>query len=232
MNLAILLAAGSGSRMQGCVDDKVLAILRDKPVLQHSLEAFAASGVANRYCIVCRNQQQQAAIEQLVDNIEIDSATISYCIGGTERSDSVMNALQSVSESCNFVFIHDAARPMVSSSSILKLYAAVQQDQAAVLAHPVTDTIKRIPSSASLSRIEFEDLERNRLWAMETPQAFAFEPIRSAYQTIADENLAITDDCAAASLAGLQISIVPNDSPNPKLTTAADLDYLNWLFSR
>lgn len=231
MNLAILLAAGSGNRMQGSVDDKVLAVIAGRPVLLHSLEAFAASDIIDHYCIVCRNDAQRTSIEPIVANSGLALANISYCLGGEERSDSVRNALQAAPTGCDFVFIHDAARPLVSSRSIRELEAAVLRDHAAVLAHPVSDTIKRIPDATSFNKVELEDLDRKRLWAMETPQAFAFKPIYNAYQQIAAEGLSVTDDCAAASLAGLKITIVPNHSPNPKLTTASDLDYLNWLLS-
>ena len=232
MNLAILLAAGSGNRMQGAVTDKVLTKVVGKAVLQYSLEAFAESSVIDHTCIVCRDDPQKREIESILSESDTPITELSYCFGGKERSDSVMNALQAAPSGCSYVFIHDAARPLVSSASIQKLEIAVRKDQAAVLAHQVTDTIKRIPEANTLSKLSFEDLDRKRLWAMETPQAFAYEPIFTAYQRITTEGLAITDDCAAASIAGLGITIVENDLPNPKLTTAADLDYLNWLLQR
>lgn len=218
--------------MQGCVDDKVLAPLGSKTVLEYSLEAFQQSGCIDQFHIVCRDENQIETIKRLVDEHKLDLKPITYCLGGRERSDSVRNALNSAPPACQYVFIHDAARPFVSSRSIQALNAAVLKDQAAALAHPVIDTIKRVSQIETHERVHLEDLDRTRLWAMETPQAFAFQPIRDAYEKIVGDQHTITDDCAAASLVGMQVTLVPNDESNPKLTTAADLDYFNWVESR
>jgi 2-C-methyl-D-erythritol 4-phosphate cytidylyltransferase len=108
----------------------------------------------------------------------------------------------------------------------------VLRDHAAVLAHPVTDTIKRIPTAEQLTQTELEDLDRSRLWAMETPQAFALPDILKAYQHVHDFGLRITDDTAAAATIGLNTTIVPNHAPNLKITTPEDLSYAAWLLQQ
>lgn len=229
MNAAILLAAGSGRRMQGTVEDKVLVPLAGKPVLSYAIEAFLESACVECLSIVVRDKAQQTAIEALVETIDLGPVTVCYTQGGTERQYSVHNALKNLPIDCGQVYIHDCARPLLRSESIKELCKTVERDGAAVLAHPVVDTIKRIQSADTTERVELEDLDRSRLWAMETPQAFRYTDIFKAYQHVIDHRLTITDDTAAAATIGLKISMVANEHPNPKLTTAQDLVYMEWL---
>lgn len=229
MNAAILLAAGSGRRMQGAVNDKVLVPLADKPALIYSIEAFVESGCISHLCIVVRDIDQQVAIDQIIQSLELSGMNVDYTLGGKERQDSVYNALSSLPDECANVFIHDGARPLIQPQSIRDLHKSVQKYRAAVLAHPVADTIKRIQTTDTLNEIELEDLDRARLWAMETPQAFAYNDILQAYEHVIEQELSITDDTAAAAHIGLKTSIVVNKQPNPKLTTIQDLAYMEWL---
>ncbi|MGB0258840.1 MAG: IspD/TarI family cytidylyltransferase [Coraliomargarita sp.] len=229
MNAAVLLAAGSGRRMQGATNDKVLVHLADKPALLYSIEAFLESGCISHFCIVVRDPDQQEAIEQIIRSLELSAVSVDYTFGGIERQNSVYNALSSLPETCTNVFIHDCARPLVKPQAIRELHKSVLKDSAAVLAHPVVDTIKRIERADTLEQVKLEDLDRSRLWAMETPQAFAYADILKAYQHVIEASLSITDDTAAAALIGLKASIVINNHPNPKLTTAKDMAYIEWL---
>lgn len=226
---AILLAAGSGHRMQGSVEDKILAPLDGEPVFLHSIRAFLAAEIVDQFTIVYRDEAQRVALNEALGQLELHHVSITWTVGGEERQDSVYNALEQQSEDCDYVFIHDSARPLISSSALRALDKAVRTDNAAVLAHSVIDTIKRTPSDGSTRQIELEDLERHRLWAMETPQAFDYTQISKAYQNVRAKGLVITDDTAAAATIGLNTTLVPNDSPNPKITTPADLQYAEWL---
>lgn len=228
---AILLAAGSGNRMQGEVADKVLAPINGKPAIVYSLQAFAESCVIDQYIIVYRDEEQKATIESIIHEHGLGNLKILGVPGGAERQFSVIHALNVVEESCDYIFIHDCARPCVSSDAIQQLDLAVQEDKAACLAHPVVDTIKRTATSGELRKQELEDLDRSRLWAMETPQAFEFKSILEAYQKVVKEKLQITDDTAAAATIGLKTTLVPNDQPNPKLTTPNDLTYIEHLLA-
>jgi 2-C-methyl-D-erythritol 4-phosphate cytidylyltransferase len=229
---AILLAAGSGSRMQGTVADKTLALLNGLPVLCHSVRAFLASDCIDRVTIVYRDDVQKAELMAALSQIDLEGAPLDWALGGGERQDSVYNALRIQPQSCTLVFIHDSARPLVSANSIRTLHDAVLRDRAAVLAHPVADTIKRIPTTGQLEQTELEDLDRSRLWAMETPQAFALPDILKAYQHVHDSGLRITDDTAAAATIGLHTTLVPNNAPNLKITTSQDLSYAAWLLQQ
>ena len=228
-SIAILLAAGSGQRMQGQVEDKILASINGQPALVYSLKAFARSRVIDSYLIVYRDEAQKKAIEAIIAAHGFSHLKIQVVLGGGERQLSVINALNAIDGNCDYVFIHDCARPCIHTEAIKDVYSAVQEDQAASLAHPVADTIKRIETVGVLRKITLEDLDRSRLWAMETPQAFAFKRILTAYQNVIKKKLTITDDSAAAATIGLKTTLVPNKHPNPKLTTPTDLAYIEHL---
>jgi len=226
---AILLAAGTGSRMRGTVDDKVLAPLAGRPVFAHTAAAFMASGVADFYVVVYRNQRQMT---ELAAYAPTPSALV---CGGRERQDSVMNALVSLPDDIAYVFIHDCARPMVRPEQLVALHKIVRREDAAVLAHRVTDTIKEHtaidgPDGHDSSRLR--TLDRSRLWAMETPQVFSRDLIVRAYGRVAARNRRITDDAAAVELVGHPIALLENFHPNPKITTPSDLAYLEFLLTR
>ena len=228
-SIAILLAAGSGQRMQGQVEDKILAPINGQPALVYSLKAFDRSCVINSYLIVYRDEIQKKAIEAIIAAHDFGHLEIQVVLGGAERQLSVMKALDAIDENCDYVFIHDCARPCITTKAIKDVYSAVQEDQAASLAHPVVDTIKRTEAANELRKLSLEDLDRSRVWAMETPQAFAFKNILKAYQNVIKKKLTITDDTAALATIDLKTTLVPNKSPNPKLTTPTDLTYIEHL---
>jgi 2-C-methyl-D-erythritol 4-phosphate cytidylyltransferase len=216
----ILLAAGSGTRMGAAVADKVLAPLGGRPVFAHSAAAFMQSSIADLYVVVYRDQRQMTA---LAAHAPTPSALVR---GGRERQDSVMNALAALPHDIAHVFIHDCARPLVRPEQLVALHKIVRREGAVVLAHRVTDTIKEHRGEGRL-----RTLDRSRLWAMETPQVFSRELIVRAYARVSARNLRITDDAQAVEQLGHPIALLENPYPNPKLTTPADLGYLEFLMS-
>jgi len=218
---AILLAAGSSTRMAGAVADKILAPLAGRPVFAHSAAAFAASGVADFYVVVYRDQRQM---------LTLSAHTPTPCVlvkGGAERQDSVAAALAALPPDIAYVFVHDCARPLVSPEQLVALHKIVIREHAVVLAHRVTDTIKKHRGDAHL-----RTLERERLWAMETPQVFSRDLLDRAYARVAKKKLRITDDAQAVEALDHPIALLENTSPNPKLTTPGDLAYLEFLLAR
>jgi 2-C-methyl-D-erythritol 4-phosphate cytidylyltransferase len=218
---AILLAAGSGSRMQGAVNDKVLALLAGRPVFAHSAAAFMQSAIADLYVIVYRDQRQMMELSAYAPTPSV------LVHGGRERQDSVMAALAALPADIEHVFIHDCARPLIRAEQLVALHKIVRREQAVVLAHRVTDTIKEHHEDARL-----RTLDRGRLWAMETPQVFARDLIVRAYERIAKKKLRITDDAQAVEQLEHPIALLENTFPNPKLTHPADLAYLEFLMIR
>jgi len=225
---AILLAAGSGSRMQGTVTDKVLAPLAGRPVFAHSAAAFMQSAVADLYVVVYRDQRQMMELSAYTPTPSV------LVHGGRERQDSVMNALMALPADIEHVFIHDCARPLIRAEQLVALHKIVRREHAVVLAHRVIDTIKEhtVLGGGKGSDARLRTLDRARLWAMETPQVFSRELIVRAYVRVANRGRHITDDAQAVEQLGHPVALLENAYPNPKLTTPADLAYLEFLLSR
>ncbi len=215
---AILLAAGSGTRMQGAVADKVLAPLGGRPLFVHSATAFAESGVADYYVVVYRDQRQMLELSAYAPT------PATFVKGGRERQDSVAHALAALPSDIDVVFIHDCARPFVRAEQLVGLHKIVRREHAVVLAHRVTDTIKEHRDSGHL-----RTLDRRRLWAMETPQVFDRALIDRAYARVQARGLRVTDDAAAVEGLKHPVALLENPHPNPKLTAPADLPWFEFL---
>lgn len=213
---AILLAAGSSRRMHGTIPDKILAPLSGKPVFAHSAAAFYRSGIADFYVVTYRDQRQMVELSAYAPTPTV------FVPGGAERQHSVANALAELPADVGYVFIHDCARPLVRPEQLVALHKIVRREDAVVLAHRVTDTIKEHRGEGRL-----RTLDRARLWAMETPQVFARDLIARAYARLGQRK--VTDDAAAVELLHHPIALLENPHPNPKLTNPADLAYVEFL---
>ncbi len=230
VNAVILLAAGRGSRMGQACEDKITVPLAGKPVICHSFEAFAQTGLFEQFIVVYRDREQQQALSSALSQSDVRSAKLTWVAGGKERQDSVFHALSEVSLLIEAVFIHDCARPAVQPEAIRRVAKAVKADQAAVLAHRVTDTIKEVAcDNSDFRQCRLTNLNRAHLWAMQTPQAFEREAITEAYRKLRLDGVMVTDDTAAYARQGKPITLVENTHPNPKLTTASDMAYLDFL---
>ena len=222
---AILLAAGRGRRMGGAVADKILAPLAGRTVFAHSVAAFVASGVADLFVIVHRDQRQLLALAALAPT------PARFVRGGRQRQDSVAAALAALPPDITHVFIHDCARPLVQPAQLRALLKLARRTHAAVLAHRVTDTIKeRLPPAGQTAALR--TVPRENLWAMETPQVFARGLITRAYARVAAKKIRITDDAQAVELLRHPVALLDNPHPNPKLTTPADLAWCEFLLAR
>ncbi len=206
--------------MAGAVRDKVLAPLAGQPVFAHSAAAFAASGVADFYAVVYRDRSQMTALSAFAPTPSI------LIKGGRERQDSVAAALAAIPGDIDYVFIHDCARPLILPEQLVALHKIVRREDAVVLAHRVTDTIKEHSGDGRL-----RTLDRTRLWAMETPQVFSKALILRAYALVAKRRLRITDDASAVELLGHPVALLENLHPNPKLTLPKDLAHMEFLLA-
>ena len=223
---AILLAGGAGQRMQGAVQDKILVRLARKPLILHSIEAFLASAAIDTFVIVCRDSEQQAAIEAILPDSDL---AVVWAQGGKQRQDSVWAGLQATPSDTEIVLVHDCARPCITPSSIRESIAAAVTVGAACLARQVTDTIKNArPANAGF---KLSTVDRSTLWAVETPQTFRFPLILDAYERVIRTGARITDDLSAIESQDQAVAFIEPDRPNPKLTTAADLPYLEFLLT-
>lgn len=230
---AILLAAGRGNRMGGVVEDKALTPLQGVPALAYSIRAFAESGVVDTLVMTYRDDAQRAKLEAVVAALQVDLSVL-WTLGGAERQDTVLNGLEALPLETEHVYIHDCARPLITAAMLQSLQATLHEEGAACLAAPVKDTIKRIKPEAISSQpfSLLEDMERTRLWAMQTPQAFCHAQILACYRQVRREGLRITDDAAAAALQSIPVALVDPQAPNPKLTTPDDLALMEFLLQQ
>ncbi len=127
--------------------------------------------------------------------------------------------MAAVPPECELIAIHDAARPLVSQSDLAAVIAAAREHGAASLARRVTETLKRSDGDDFTSG----PVARENLWFIETPQVFRADIIQSAYGRVLTEGLQVTDETSALEACGRRVKLVASISPNPKITTPADL---------
>lgn len=225
-NAAILLGGGNSTRMGDAIEDKIIALILNKPVFAYSIEAFINTKIIDTLVIVYRNSSQKEFIEEwLMNNVSTD-IKILWSQGGKKRQDSVFSGLKILSNTTQYVFIHDMARPLIQSNMIKELYKVLLTKSSATLAHRVVDTIKQVLPEYPQ---KLHNIDRSNLWAMETPQAFSYPIALEALKKTEAQELEFTDDTGAVNMLGIPIEIVENKLPNPKITVKNDLDYITFL---
>jgi 2-C-methyl-D-erythritol 4-phosphate cytidylyltransferase len=206
---AIIVAAGSSTRMGGV--DKLLARLGDRPVVAHSIAAVASHPGIEQLVVVASGNNQQA-ITAVVAELAPRARVV---LGGARRKDSVRAGLDAI-ESCEYVIVHDGARPLVTHAMIDAALEGAREAGAALCAIPVTDTVKRAEPSGRVS----STVTREGLWLAQTPQAFRTDLLRRAHQEI---DLDVTDDAALIELLGEPVKLVMGSRLNLKITLQSDL---------
>jgi 2-C-methyl-D-erythritol 4-phosphate cytidylyltransferase len=214
MLTAVIVAGGSSQRMGF---DKLLALLGDKPVLAHTIEAFERTDSVREIILVARGERV-GEFEGLVrqNNFKKVQCVVS---GGEHRQDSVRAGLGKIGTDVKFVAVHDAARPLVTPDQIERVFALARQHGAAALAAPITDTLKR----ADEKQFVTGRVPRDNLYAMQTPQIFERALLERAYAEVAAKNRSVTDEVSAVEHLGAKVLLVPNDEWNVKITYPRDL---------
>jgi 2-C-methyl-D-erythritol 4-phosphate cytidylyltransferase len=222
MTSAVIVAAGRGTRMGPDVD-KLFLEVAGRPVIAHTWDLFDRLPAVDHIVLVVRDGWQDAFAE-LARECRFRKPW-QLAPGGKERQDSVWNGIHAVAPLTEIVAIHDGARPATPPAAIEQTIAAARRTGAAVTGQRVTDTIKESDGTARIAR----NVDRSRLWAVQTPQAFRLEVIRQALAAVRERGLLVTDDTAACELIGQPVELVENPQPNPKVTLPSDLPYLDWL---
>lgn len=200
--VAVIVAGGTGSRMTGS-KPKTYRLLNGKPVLWHTLQAFASHYDVDEIVLV-----HNANHTEYLAPILAEFAQVKAVIGGSTRQQSVRKGLEAI-EGASKVLIHDAARPFVSHALISRVIDA--KGEAVIPVIPVADTIKRLDGST---------VDRSELRAAQTPQAFNYDIILKLHQQAISE---VTDDAMLAEQADIDIEFVDGDALNRKITTEDDL---------
>mgnify|MGYP003955413803 CR=1 FL=1 len=237
-HIAILLAGGKGSRMNDKGMDKLLHPIKSTNAFQLCYRAFLGSSIIDNAVVVYRNTQQK---DLLLKQIELAHINLKRAFnpilvrGGIERKDSVANALANCPKTCNFVYVHDCARPMIQTKTINKLGTIVQETGAVVIAKPVNDTLKQIQkhkTDKSLTHCHTKSVDRSKLWIMETPQVSRKDWLEYGMKQVKKEKVLTTDEVSVLELIGKKVSLLNPNYPNPKITSSADWPYIEFLLSK
>ncbi len=217
---AIIVAAGESRRMDGI--DKVMALLAGKPVLEWSIEAFQQNPQVDRIVLVNSQKNLEPVQCLVVDHKWTKVAEV--CVGGKRRQDSVAAGLK-VLGPCEWVIIHDGARPLVTQELINRGLESARETGAAIAAVPVTDTIKL----AGDDHIVIETPPRQSLWAIQTPQVFRYSVIKEAYEQALGE---VTDDAMLVEQTGHKVKLYEGSYDNIKITMPRDLAIAEMMVGR
>ena len=213
---AIIPASGLGRRL-GNDSGKAFATIAGQPLIGYTLAAFQECAEIGEIVLVA-HRDQIAAAEMLAQ--ERGFTKVKAVIpGGKVRQDSVRNGLAAASPDCEIITIHDGARPFVTPDIIVSSIEAAREDGAAIAVVPVTDTIK----SSLDGRFVSSTLDREKLYAVQTPQTFARDVIRSAYERAYADGYLGTDDASLVERLGLPVRIVEGAYENIKVTTPTDI---------
>ena len=195
---AIVVAAGSGERL-GAGVPKAFVELAGRPMIEWSIDAIRAAGIDEIVTVVPAGH----------DGVP----------GGATRSESVRNGLAALGPDADVIVVHDAARPLVPASLFTDCIAALGEADAAVAAARIVDTVKE----AGEDRVVVGTLDRSRLWAIQTPQAFRREMLERALAVDASELASATDDASLVERLGGRVVVVEGPASNFKVTTPHDL---------
>ena len=219
---AIVLAAGSGSRMKSKTKKQFMEI-KGKPVIWYSLFEFEKSRV-DEIILVTGKEDIDYCKKEIVEKYNLKKIK-NVVAGGSERYESVYNGLKEVTG--NIVLIHDGARPLINNEIIERSIEGTIKSDACVVGVPVKDTIKRANKEGYI----IDTPNRSELWITQTPQSFKTDLVKMAYKKMKDElekgstTLNITDDAMVVEeFTTKQVRFVQGDYKNIKVTTPEDID--------
>lgn len=222
-SVAIVLAAGSGSRMKSNTPKQYMD-LGGKPVIYYSLYAFEISSIDEVILVVGENEIDYNW-EHIVKKYNFTKVS-KVIAGGAERYLSVFNGLKAI-DYADYVLIHDGARPFITIEILEKVLLSVKEHKACVVGMPSKDTIKISDSNNVITSTP----DRKYTWIIQTPQAFSYSIIMGAYSKIIDDiskglgsNINITDDAMVVEYtSNYPIKLIEGSYLNIKVTTPEDL---------
>ena len=216
--VAIIVAAGAGSRMGK--GDKIFSPLGGRPLLARTIAAFQDCASISRIVLVLRPENYDHGMQLVSD---YGMSKVVACLGGARRQDSVRCGLDSAGR-CDWVIIHDGARPLVTVDLLKRGLDVVRDSGAAVAAIPVVDTIKEVDAEGSIRRT----LDRSALWSIQTPQLFRYSLVRKAHDEITTD---VTDDAAMIEALNFPVTVFAGSRFNLKVTTPEDLSLAEMFLS-
>jgi 2-C-methyl-D-erythritol 4-phosphate cytidylyltransferase len=214
---ALIPAAGEGRRMGGAMPKQFLP-LGGRELLARTLEVFEACTAIDEIWVVVAAEHCAWCQETIVERYGLRKVR-GIVAGGTTRQASVWRGLQHVAEAVELVVVHDGVRPLVPELLIQQTLASASQYGAAIAAVPLKDTLKRVSAAHEVEGT----VPRERLWRIQTPQAFHHALLRTAFQHAWQHGLQATDEAGLIEAMGHPVKIVPGYEYNVKITTPDDL---------
>lgn len=222
---AIVLAAGQGKRMQSKVHKQYL-LLQDKPVLFYALKAFEDSFIDDIVLVVGKDEEEYCR-KEIIDKYGFKKVR-AIVEGGKERYHSVAYGIKAIHWECNYIFIHDGARPFINREILNRVFEQVKKSKACVVGMPVKDTVKIADEAGFVESTP----NRARVWQIQTPQVFEAEVISEAYSRLLTEEMrllsegvTVTDDAMVVEyFMKLPVKLVEGSYQNIKITTPEDLE--------
>jgi 2-C-methyl-D-erythritol 4-phosphate cytidylyltransferase len=210
----ILAAAGKSSRFRDPFSKKVFTLCSGKPVWQHSAQLFSDHPRVGQIIMAIAPEDRETVQEKFSGNLTMLGVEI--VLGGSERFESIRNALERVKPGLSLIAVHDAARPCLTKSAFEAVLAVADRKGAAVLGSPIRATVKRCDSSDKVTAT----VARDGLWQAQTPQVFRADILKAAYAKLKG---APTDDSQVVEEAGTSVYCVEGPETNIKITTKEDL---------
>lgn len=215
---AIVLAAGQGKRMKSSIQKQYI-LLKEKPILYYSLKAFEDIKEIERIILVVGKGEVSYCRKEIIDKYGLQKVT-DVIEGGKERYHSVYEGLKLLEKHCDYVLIHDGARPFITESIILNTIENVKKYKACAVGMPVKDTIKIVDEENFCVHTP----ERAKVWAVQTPQAFEYNIIKSAYDILMQKEIMVTDDAMVIEqFMNISVKLIEGTYENIKITTQEDL---------
>ncbi len=212
MKIEVILPCGGVSTRAGLGYSKLKYNIGGMPLLCKTISSFFRQDIS-KIIIACSDSDR----EWIVPAVENFSANIVVCKGGDNRTLSVNNALAQVDDDCDLVIVHDGARPFVKQSLIDKTIATALKFSNAIAALPMSDSIRMVEDGLSRA------VDRNKYWAVQTPQVFNAKELKEAYAMAMENNKTFSDDASLYEEYIGKIFLVEGDSDNIKITYASDL---------
>jgi 2-C-methyl-D-erythritol 4-phosphate cytidylyltransferase len=210
---AIVLAAGRSQRMGG--GDKLWGSLAGRPLIAHTLFAFQHCRSVDRIVLVLASGREKLG-HSLVREAHLNKVS-SICVGGEERQDSVRAGLAAL-DPCEWVVVHDGARPLVTGRLVEQGLAAARETGAATCAVPLNDAVKLVDDKGQVEK----SLSRRHLWLVQTPQVFRYDVLMRAHRE-ATGKPRVDDDASLVERLGLPVKVYMGSYQNLKVTTQEDL---------
>ena len=211
----ILPAAGRSTRFKDRHYKKPFVPLANRAVWIHAAERFLNREDVAQVILVISPEDREDFNDKFAANVQI--LGIQVVEGGAERADSVGKALARVKPEIEYVCVHDAARPLLASEWIDRVFEAAVRTGAAILAIPVAGTLKRVNANHLIE----ETVSRTGLWEAQTPQVFRRQILLDAYAKRGD--FQATDEASLVERIGQDVTVVPGSPINLKITTQEDL---------